>query len=551
MVRIVLVLFFVGFCFLFLFYGSASDENETVKSYYGDDVTFQMNDEEPKQVNLTDYIFDLPQKGDKITLTNVLPEADILHPVLILKVYHTVVDCYLDGELYYTYGRELYEKDQVLGHEYLRIALPQDYAGRELRLEMTFTESNSVSSLSNYYVTSSEGNYKASIKNHLMTWMTSITLIVVGIVAIITSITRKRFDRDIQTMAWLSLFAIGISLWMLCNENLLFLVVDDMRICNVIEYFSLYLTPIPTALFFANVHADKKKMRGMFLIVAVFSALLNVAIIFTQVTGIEHYVNWLTYAQFTMATEVVLIIFSLFHSFKTKKANQKIMAYGMVFMGIVIGLELLCFGAAKYGGVNHWIDVSFVPLGSFVFVISMAYGYFMEFIKSFYSRTEQRILEKMAYTDLLTNLYNRNYCEKAMTEMEEERQSGFLIVLDLNELKYVNDNLGHQAGDQLLIGFAQILQEVFSEDCISRMGGDEFAVILTEQTEDEVKIHLKQLDKAIEKKNAQGSRLSAAYGYAYYDGKEGTLIRKVYREADTNMYACKKFMKGQQNRVGQ
>lgn len=546
--RIVFLILLVVFCFLLL-YSSVSKKKQAVKSYYGDQVTFQMNDGEPKQVNLTDYIFDLPQKGDKITLTNVLPEANIMHPVLIVKVYHTVLDCYLDGELYYTYGRELYEKDQVLGHEYLRIPLPADYVGREIRLEMTFTESNSVSSLSNFYVISSEDNYKESITKHYMAWMTSITLIVVGIVAVLASVTRKRFNQDIQTIVWLSLFSMGISLWMLCNENLLFLIVDDMRICNVIEYFSLYLTIIPTALFFANVHADKKRMRGVFLFWAGAAALLNVAIIFTQVTGMEHYVNWLTYAQLMMAGEVVLIIYSLFRSFKTKKSNQRVMAYGMVFMGIVIGLELLRYVASKYGGVNHWVEVSLVPLGSFVFVISMAYGYLMEFFKSYYSKTEQKILEKMAYTDLLTNVYNRNYCEKIMDEMEIEKEPGFLVVLNLNELKYVNDNLGHQAGDELLVSFAQILQEVFPEDCISRMGGDEFAVIASHKTEDVVKFHLQQLDKAIEKKNKQGSRLSAAYGYSYYDGLEDTMIRKVYREADEKMYACKKFMKGHHNRA--
>lgn len=547
-IRIVFLILLVVFCFLLL-YSSVSKKKQAVKSYYGDQVTFQMNDGEPKQVNLTDYIFDLPQKGDKITLTNVLPEANIMHPVLIVKVYHTVLDCYLDGELYYTYGRELYEKDQVLGHEYLRIPLPADYVGREIRLEMTFTESNSVSSLCNFYVISSEDNYKESITKHYMTWMTSITLIVVGIVAVLASVTRKRFNQDIQTIVWLSLFSMGISLWMLCNENLLFLIVDDMRICNVIEYFSLYLTIIPTALFFANVHADEKRMRGVFLFWAGAAALLNVAIIFTQVTGMEHYVNWLTYAQLMMAGEVVLIIYSLFRSFKTKKSNQRVMAYGMVFMGIVIGLELLRYVASKYGGVNHWVEVSLVPLGSFVFVISMAYGYLMEFFKSYYSKTEQKILEKMAYTDLLTNVYNRNYCEKIMDEMEIEKEPGFLVVLNLNELKYVNDNLGHQAGDELLVSFAQILQEVFPEDCISRMGGDEFAVIASHKTEDVVKFHLQQLDKAIEKKNKQGSRLSAAYGYSYYDGLEDTMIRKVYREADEKMYACKKFMKGHHNRA--
>ena len=81
LIRTVLLILLVP-CLLFVMYSSVSEKRETVKSYYGDQVTFQMNNEEPKQVNLTDYIFDLPQKGDKITLTNVLPEANIMPQIV-------------------------------------------------------------------------------------------------------------------------------------------------------------------------------------------------------------------------------------------------------------------------------------------------------------------------------------------------------------------------------------------------------------------------------------------------------------------------------------
>lgn len=84
---------------------------------------------------------------------------------------------------------------------------------------------------------------------------------------------------------------------------------------------------------------------------------------------------------------------------------------------------------------------------------------------------------RFAYIDHLTNVYNRNALERDLNERQENGAEYYLIA-DLNNLKTVNDTLGHSAGDTLLQGFAQLLADaVGAGGRVYRQGGDEFAVL--------------------------------------------------------------------------
>ncbi len=98
-------------------------------------------------------------------------------------------------------------------------------------------------------------------------------------------------------------------------------------------------------------------------------------------------------------------------------------------------------------------------------------------------KTAQVQLEQMAFYDTLTGLANRrlfrNRLEHAINNINRYDRSIGLILLDLDHFKNVNDTLGHDSGDSLLIIIAERLQHsVRSTDTVSRLGGDEFAIIL-------------------------------------------------------------------------
>jgi len=95
----------------------------------------------------------------------------------------------------------------------------------------------------------------------------------------------------------------------------------------------------------------------------------------------------------------------------------------------------------------------------------------------------QERLERIAYSDLLTSLPNRRMLSEDINKRIAltRRQGGYfaLMLIDLDRFKQINDTLSHDAGDALLIEVANRLRQTVREsDCVARIGGDEFAVLL-------------------------------------------------------------------------
>lgn len=150
----------------------------------------------------------------------------------------------------------------------------------------------------------------------------------------------------------------------------------------------------------------------------------------------------------------------------------------------------------------------------------------------------------MSVKDVFTGLYNRNYFEKELNKIKSENLSNnSLIVCDLDGLKFINDTLGHHTGDEYLIMATQIITEAFGKDgsIISRTGGDEFVVLLSDTSESEI---LEMLDRSkhlighINKSKNLIIPISISMGYAI-SGKKTRDIRELLKEADDIMYRHK------------
>lgn len=107
-------------------------------------------------------------------------------------------------------------------------------------------------------------------------------------------------------------------------------------------------------------------------------------------------------------------------------------------------------------------------------------------------RQRDRELREMANHDSLTKLVNRRYfTDQVISELltiDEAQRSSAILFIDLDEFKAINDNLGHDAGDQLLIQVADILKNrVRDYDVVSRFGGDEFVILAIGASEDQAK----------------------------------------------------------------
>ena len=164
---------------------------------------------------------------------------------------------------------------------------------------------------------------------------------------------------------------------------------------------------------------------------------------------------------------------------------------------------------------------------------------------------------KMAYTDVLTGAGNTRAYEEAKEKLNRSIRDGDaafgVAVFDVNNLKLVNDNLGHLAGDQLLKDGYALITEAFPREMVYRVGGDEFVVILKRWRPEFSKVYLDRLRKKVWANNEQNEKFDysknelpktvVASGLAMYDKNVDSVYGDVFDRADDAMYANKTALK--------
>lgn len=160
-------------------------------------------------------------------------------------------------------------------------------------------------------------------------------------------------------------------------------------------------------------------------------------------------------------------------------------------------------------------------------------------------------LQELSITDELTGLLNRRgFISVGGSQLELAGRMGktlLLFYIDLDDMKWINDNLGHAVGDQALIEAADTLRETFRKSDIigiTRLGGDEFAVLMFSKA-DEMYQHpvLNRLNSRIEDLNSEQDRsynLSMSIGIVEYDPEDPCSIEELIEQGDQAMYLCKR-----------
>ena len=159
-------------------------------------------------------------------------------------------------------------------------------------------------------------------------------------------------------------------------------------------------------------------------------------------------------------------------------------------------------------------------------------------------------LSHTAFLDKHTGLPNKSKCEELLNTPGELDLSTACIMFDLNNLKKINDAMGHQAGDNMIKGFAQLLRKaVPPTEFVGRYGGDECMFIMNEVTTGEVDAFLEKLAKMTIDYNRSGTQLmpviplSYAAGYAHSAQVPHSTMASLLKVADANMYTDKARIK--------
>lgn len=166
------------------------------------------------------------------------------------------------------------------------------------------------------------------------------------------------------------------------------------------------------------------------------------------------------------------------------------------------------------------------------------------------NRAEKRI-RHMAYNDLLTGLPNRVlFTDQLGLSIEHARQAGqavAVLFLDLDRFKNVNDTLGHDVGDRLLVAVAQRLRRsVRNVDCVARLGGDEFTVVLADVDGASAATAAQNICRALATPfeiDGNDIFVTTSVGISLYP-HDGADVGTLLKHADTAMYRAKKTKAG-------
>lgn len=147
-------------------------------------------------------------------------------------------------------------------------------------------------------------------------------------------------------------------------------------------------------------------------------------------------------------------------------------------------------------------------------------------------------------TDSLTRLANRRFfidlLDKAMAFSKRHEQALSVIMADLDNFKSINDTYGHQAGDQVLAAFGQVMQaSIRQEDLAARFGGEEFILMLPGTTIEDATILAERLRESLENLAFPPlkTRVTASFGIAQY--RPDDTIETLVKRADEGLYAAK------------
>jgi len=158
-------------------------------------------------------------------------------------------------------------------------------------------------------------------------------------------------------------------------------------------------------------------------------------------------------------------------------------------------------------------------------------------------------VEELAMVDSLTGINNRYYFNEVLRQETEKvkryKRTMCLLMMDVDNLKTINDTFGHIAGDKILSSLADVLKiSVRESDFLARFGGDEFVIIMPEAKESDAFILAKRIQDMIDRWNSKqttpGLKLSVSIGIQEAGAEN---VDEILLNADKELYQCKVFRK--------
>lgn len=502
-------------------------------------------------VDLNTFRFDniLTDKKTIYLSRTFVDKGQFQSPVLVVQTHNATLRVFVDGECIYSSGLERYDCGKMVGSGMHSIAMPKDGEQHELMLEFKANGDSYVTRMNDIYITDYATIYTDFLVTNRVTYALSVCLLFIGFVLLLLGmvmmLTRTWFTHLIS----LGIFSLMVGLWTMGKYNILQIYRVPIWLCTFIEYASMYIGPPSLLLFFRDYpkKADSRWITWMYYIIFWVDSGVTALLFVLHFSGVWHLPHMLRLEQAFVAIACVYLIILMIACVRKGNRQSRLVICGVILFLLCIGAEWSGYMAGKYWGHEMSWTTGFSSLGTVILISILLLSLSWDIAGKMVDEKEQAVLYKMAYTDNLTGLYNRRFCEERLKSYCYNNIPFTIFNFDMNGLKATNDTHGHSSGDKLIKGFADILTKSFGDKgIVGRMGGDEFIVIVENIEELNCQEEIRHFQKIMSEANKaqSGYVYSTAYGYA--DSSEivsdGEIrdVNMVYRLADNRMYENKK-----------
>ena len=375
---------------------------------------------------------------------------------------------------------------------------------------------------------------------------TGMFLFVFGIAFLCITMFFVSSTPDIMGLLISSVFCMNLGAWIMTYYNVLspfFYTTYETQI----EYFTLYLiVPYCYVIVYFIQKIEKKKL---------FLALALTSTGITFVQYILHYIFnihlrvTLPLYHIVAVGSFVLLMYYLFRNLKKRDLSPSsvIQMAGLIAFALAEIVHLVVYVMDDYHIAHSEIlGIITIDTGCLIYVMCQLANYMLFVTQSYAHRKENASLTHLAYADGLTNMPNRARADKILEDFNSVETDYCIISIDLNGLKFVNDEFGHPTGDRYIKDFAKVLTTTFEGNGIcARIGGDEFLVLIEDASGKDIDALIGRMNSALNVMNAIYSEYhrSVATGYAFkHECPEGAPSHEVYLLADQRMYELKRRM---------
>lgn len=370
------------------------------------------------------------------------------------------------------------------------------------------------------------------IKNQSLNFVVGLILFILAMSCLIIALSQRKFVDN--RLLYLGLLTLSTSLWIVGESKLLQFITGNPFIIGGMSYLMVPLIAGFIALYIKE--SITKRFITLFRAVALIFAIISIAMLFLQQFNFFNFIELIAIVLLIILILSIIQIGALTYEYHLDQTSEirQFSRYLSIFVIAVI-FEIFLFFTRSFQAISSMLLIGVLVFFSLLFIDTYRY-----IKQSAEQGRRNQVLETLAYKDLLTNGLNRTAYERDLNNRLSANKHFRLILVDLNDLKFINDNFGHTSGDQAIMCVYKILLDAFIGSSCYRIGGDEF-VILSDRLD---KHHYQNQVIAMRKALKDHSEtlpytLDVAIGSDLYNEKEWSNYTHFYHHVDQLMYKNK------------